>query len=134
MGECVRCGTFTDLPAEGDYQYCEDCRERFAEIETNGVVIEQSDGGYHVYAMSEADIDGGWEDSQVAALARGKHIADDLGVAALFKYEETGSRWVLSEYLRAHPSIRGDVVERLARVPDNGDKGLVDRLKSVFGL
>ena len=129
MGECARCGAFTDVPAEGDYQYCLDCQAEFDDVADSGVVVERTGDGYHVHARTESvDSSGGMEDSQTDALARGKYLADELGVRALFRYDETGSQWLLEEYLREHPSIRRDVVERLSRVPEEGGSGLLDRI------
>lgn len=134
MPECIRCGDFTDNPADGDYHYCDECLDGFAEIESSGVIVEQRDsGGYNVIVTdATASLDGGNEESQVEALARGKYIADECGLEALFKYERTGSNWVLDEYLQTHPNIRKDVHERLSRVPEQTPEGLLDRIKSLF--
>lgn len=135
MAECVRCGDFTDNPSEGDYHYCEDCLNRFSQIESSGVIIEQdgANGEYHVIVTDgTASLDGGSEDSQEGALARGKYISDECGVEALFKYENTKSRWILDEYLQAHPDIRQDVHERLRRVPDQTSDGFLSRIKSFL--
>jgi hypothetical protein len=133
MPECVRCGAFTDNPAPGEYHYCGDCRDRFAKIEANGVIVEQStDRDYRVIVTADAaDHTGGTEPTQTQALARGKYIADNAGVDAMFKYEPTGSRWVLSTYLDAHPEIRQEVHERLRRVPAD-ERGLLARLRRLF--
>lgn len=135
MAECERCGDFTDNSAEGQYHYCDDCLDRFAEIESNGVIVEEdsADGEYHVIVTArDSSMEGGSEQSQVDALARGKYIADETGLPALFKYETSGSRWVLDEYLRAHPDIRQDVHERLRRVPDRTADGLLNKIRSFL--
>jgi hypothetical protein len=135
MAECERCGDFTDNSAEGQYYYCDDCLDRFAEIESNGVVIEQDsdDGEYHIIVTArDSSMDGGSEQSQVDALARGKYITDETDLPALFKYESSGSRWVLDEYLKAHPSIRQDVHERLRRVPEQADDGFLNRIRNFL--
>lgn len=134
MPECVRCGAFTDNPADGQYHYCDECLDDFAEVERSGVMVEQRpDGRYDVLVTDlEASVDGGKELSQVDALARGKYIADECRVDALFKYRETGSTWVLEEYLREHPDIRQDVHERLRRVPEQTKPGFLARIRDLL--
>lgn len=134
MPECVRCGDFTDNPADGDYYYCDDCLDRFAEIEERGVIVEQEkEGDVHVIVTAHDEkFDGGTEESQVHGLARGKYIADETGLPALFKFERSGSRWVLDEYLTEHPDIRQDVHERLRRVPDKSPEGFLDRIREFL--
>lgn len=134
MPECARCHDFTDNPANGEYHYCDDCREKFAEIERRGVVVEHdSDGEVHVVVTDHDEtFDGGTERSQVNGLARGKYIAEETGLPALFKYQRSGSRWVLEEYLQAHPGIRQDVHERLRRVPDTSPDGFIDRIRDFL--
>ena len=99
MPECVRCGDFTDNRADGDYHYCDSCLNRFAEIEANGVIVEQDDESQYqvIVTAAEATHGGGTELSQTDALARGKYIAEESGLDAVFKYERTGSRWLLEE-------------------------------------
>lgn len=133
MPECARCHDFTDNPADGDYHYCDECLDEFAEIEQRGVIVEHgSDGDVHVIVTaSDETIDGGTEQSQTDGLARGKHIADETGLPVLFKYNRTGSRWLLAEYLQAHPDIRQQVHERLRRIPDDSS-GLLDRVRGLL--
>lgn len=135
MAECARCGDFTDNPAEQRYHYCDDCLDRFAEIESNGIIVEEdaSDNEYHIIVTAQnSSMGGGVERSQTDALARGKYIADETDHLALFKYETTGSRWVLDEYLQAHPGIRREVHERLRRVPEQTDDGLLSRIRNFL--
>lgn len=132
MPECARCSDFTDNPSNGECRYCDTCQEAFQAVRQRGVIVEQVDDGYHVYVTANDDrYGGGVEPSQVDGLARGKHIADELGVDALFSYDQTGSRWLLEEYLRAHPGIRQEVTERVSRVPNRED-GLLDRVRGYF--
>jgi len=135
MPECARCGAFTDNPAEGDYHYCDDCLDRFDEIRKHGVIVQSApdENGYEVYVSHDTDrFDGGRESNQTDALARGKYIADELGVDGLFKYDRSGSQWLLEEYLKEHPSVRSNAMDRLSRVPENSDKGLFDKLRTLF--
>jgi hypothetical protein len=134
MAECVRCGDFTDNPADGEYHYCDDCLDHFAEVEGNGVIVEEDpadDAYYIIVTARDASMDGGSESSQADALARGKYVADETGLPALFKYKSSGSRWILDEYLEAHPKIRQDVHDRIRRVPDQSD-GLISRVRSFL--
>ena len=133
MPECIRCGDFTDTPADGEYHYCDDCRDRFLEIESSGVIVEQTDDEVHIIVTAnDSTFDGGTESSQIDGLARGKYISDETGLPALFKYNPTGSRWILDEYLQQHPSIRQDVQKRLSRVPEKSSAGLLDRIRSFL--
>lgn len=135
MPECVRCGVFTDNTPDGDYHYCDDCLDRFTEVEQSGVIVEQDTSGeaYHVIVTDgDASLDGGTEYTQVEALARGKHIADECGLEGLFKYAQTGSTWILSEYLEEHPSIRQDVHERLRRLPEDHTAGFLSRIRQLL--
>lgn len=135
MPECVRCGDFTDNDPEGEYHYCDDCLDTFDEIEQSGVIVEQDEpgGDYHIVVTGhETSLDGGTELSQHEALARAKYISDEENVPALFEYERTGSRWILDEYLQEHPSIRQDVHDRLRRVPEKTEAGLLAKIRGVF--
>lgn len=135
MPECVRCGAFTDNPADGDYHYCDNCLDQFSEIEQSGVIMEQAEPGndYHVIATNhDAAVEGGAEYSQTEALARGKYIADEYNLDAIFKYKRTGSIWILDEYLEAHPEIRQEVQERLRRVPEETPDGFLSRIKDFL--
>lgn len=135
MPECERCGAFTDNPAEKEYHYCDSCQSKFEEVCQNGVVIQQSkpNGDYNIFVASEnEDYQGGTESSQVDALARAKHLSDKLRMEALFQYKKSGSRWMLEEYLQAHPSIRRDVLDRLSRLPENQDAGFIQKMLGMF--
>lgn len=133
MPECARCGGFTDNPSSGEYYYCDECLRNFAEVEESGVIVDRRGDDYHILVTdSDASIDGGVEHTQVEAIARGKHIADECGVDGVFKYEKTGSRWLLDEYLQEHPEIRQDVHARLRRVPDRNSRSPLDKLKEIF--
>jgi len=68
------------------------------------------------------------------ALICEKYIADELGVDGLFEYDRSGSQWVLEEYLNEHPSVRSNAMDRLSRVPENSDKGLIDKLRTLKRL
>lgn len=134
MPECARCSDFTDNPANQDYHYCDDCLNHFEEVEDRGVIVEHERNG-EVYVMvtslDEAE-DGGTEYSQIEGLARGKYIANETGLPAVFKYNQTGSIWDLDDYLREHPSIRQDVNDRLRKVPDNSSEGLIQRIRNIL--
>ena len=132
MPECARCGDFTDNPAEAEYHYCDSCVDHFQQIRNSGVIVRLIDdrGNYEVsVTVPGQEGDGGREGSQVEGLARGKMIADELGVDAIFEYKDTGSQWDLEAYLNAHPSVRSSVYNRLSRVPDRSIAGYLSRLK-----
>lgn len=132
MPECSRCGDFTDSPMNGDYHYCSDCLDTFDKIRQNGVVVSGK-GTYDVLVNVDGHEDkGGQEQSQEDALARGKLLTDELGTRGLFEYQRSGSLWILSEYLDAHPKIQRDVSKRLSRVPDKDSDGLLTKLKDIF--
>jgi hypothetical protein len=103
-------------------------------IEDRGAIAEDTvSGDVHVIVTAhDESFDGGTEGSQVDGLARGKYISDETGLPALFKYESTGSRWVLDEYLEAHPKIRQQVHERLSRVPERSSNGLLQRIRDFL--
>jgi hypothetical protein len=132
MPECERCSDFTDLGREGNYHYCKECREKFDAIRQSGVIVRGESEYDIVVSVDGHAEEGGLEESQVDALARGKLIADELGVEALFEYGGNGSTWVLSEYLTEHPDIQVDVSERLSRVPEEDGGSLLNRIKNVF--
>jgi len=134
MPECARCNDFTDNPATREYHYCDSCEDHFHAVEQSGIVIEQDrkGGEYHIIVTDgDANVDGGREKSQSEALARAKHLSDETGASAMFKYRRSGSKWDLETYLRDHPAIRQDVQQRLRRVPDD-DASLLRRVRELF--
>ncbi|WP_336327611.1 hypothetical protein [Halovenus sp. HT40] len=134
MPECTRCGDFTDVSSTGEYHYCEGCQEEFQEVEKSGIIVEDdTDGDVHVIVTAhDEEFDGGTENSQVDGIARGKYIAEETDLPAMFKYRKTGSMWMLDEYLEAHPDIRKRVHQRLSRVPDKSEDGLLDRVRAFL--
>ena len=134
MPECIRCGNFTDLASDGEYHCCEDCREAFQQAEKCGVIVEHdTDEDVHVIVTAnDEEFDGGTEASQVDGLARGKYIADETGLPAIFKYRRSDSMWMLDEYLKEHPDIRKRVHQRLSRVPETSEDGLLDRVRTFL--
>jgi hypothetical protein len=134
MAECVRCNDFTDNRRQGDYIYCDDCLDRFNNIEQNGVVVTDTENGDVQITVTADDgsVDGGIEQSQADGLARGKYIMDETGLKGVFKYERSGSVWILDEYLQAHPKIRQQVNRRLSRVPERSDEGLLNRIREIL--
>ena len=131
MPECERCGAFTDNRRSGEYHYCSDCLDIFNEVRQAGVVVKGEDEYDVLVNVDGHEEKGGKEYSQVDALARGKLVADELGVDGLFEYDGTGSIWLIEEYLNTHPSIQNDVSRRLSRIPDD-ESGLLSKLRSVF--
>lgn len=134
MPECIRCGAFTDTDPIGEYHYCADCREAFQKVQDRGVIVEhRADGTVQVSVTAHQEsLDGGIEETQIDGLARGKQLADSAGLPALFIYEPSGSRWLLDEYLSAHPEIRADVRERLRRAPEQTNDTFLERIRSLL--
>ena len=132
MGECARCNDFTDNPASGEYPYCDDCLDDFDQIRQEGVVVQQRNGGYQITVTDpNTKYEGGYEQNQTDALARGKYISDSLGTSALLEYTRTGSQWEVENFLSEHPDIRKDVMKRLNRVPEKSESGLLGRIKKL---
>ena len=135
MPQCVRCGDFTDNPAQKQYNYCDDCQDLFNEIRSSGIVIEPlgKQKGYDVrITSSKKGQKGGRELNQVDALARGKWLMDELGVRGIFIYHGSGSTWPIEEYLKAHPDINQKVQNRISRVPDKARSGLLTRIRNLL--
>lgn len=137
MPECVRCGDFTDNSADKRYHYCIGCETHFNQIRNSGVIVRdiEGKGSYEVsVTVSGHEGKGGRERSQTEALARGKMLAEQLSTEAIFEYSSSGSQWDLENYLNAHPNIRSDVYDRLSRVPNRSNEGIVSRLKRLIPL
>lgn len=132
MVECARCGANTAAAGDGTPAYCADCRARFADVAEHGVVVEadESGGGYVVRVTADdASAAGGTEPSQVDALARARVVGQRADLPVLVDDTDTGSRWLLDEYLVAHPSIRREVQHRTERVAKRNTGGLLDWLR-----
>lgn len=135
MGECANCHAFTDNPAEKEYQYCDECLSTFEEMRRNGVVVEQNpDGSNYIVEVTYtgADKEGGYEDNHIDALARGKHLIEQLGCDGLYIYHSNGSKWPIEKYLRQHPETRTKVINRLSRLPGKSHPGLLSRIQNIF--
>lgn len=135
MPECARCGDFTDNPAQKHYNYCDNCQDLFNDIRSSGIVIEPigRQKGYDVrIASSKKGYSGGRESNKVDALARGQWLMDELGVQGIFTYHGSGSTWLIEGYLETHPGINRKVQDRISRVPDKAQAGLLARIKNLF--
>lgn len=135
MSKCARCGD----PTTGEehyisrysqsYDYCEDCCETFEEVKENGVKVRSRHGNRIDNPRRDlwADapyIDGRPPRNQVEALAAAVREMEEHDVRGIFIYQKTGSRWLISEYLDAHPSIAADVEEYL----ESQQGGLLSRI------
>jgi hypothetical protein len=134
---CVRCKR--PLVSGGvkfdDRVYCDACVNQFERIADSGVVVQsrhgKPDAGTHPYVVQYEGSD--WvEDDQVAALARGKELAEANEVPGLFVYRRNGSHWTLDGYLDAHPSISSEIrsKRREIRGEDRVQIDTVDRVEA----
>lgn len=130
MGRCDRCGddatqeSFAYQQGSG-YQYCSDCWSTFEEIQENGVraTWKANRAGmaqeiYEVTYSGEVEV---YADSQVEALEACLRLMGENDCRGLFEYSKSGSRWLVSEYLDAHPEIAQDVNPKQSR-------GIISRL------
>lgn len=134
MPECTRCGAFTDQKKSGRYRYCLNCQDIFNEIEENGIVVENHGGTYTVSLTADVDheLDSGEEPTEEEALARALKICDEADLRGVYRFHETGSRWVLSNFLDQHPSQKAQVYARLGRTPEQKNRTILDRIRSIF--
>lgn len=135
MPECARCGAFTDNPAKKRYHYCQDCQHHFDRIRQNGIVVRSGarrrDNTVVVNDGRHSDR-GGQEPTFIEALARGKKLANELALDAMYEYEKRGSQWDLDAYLNRHPRTRSKVFSRLSRDPTKSSAGLITRLRRML--
>lgn len=113
MARCDRCGSQCDPgPADSEYDYCRSCLDLFDAVRDSGVVVYWRNNeagtqppGYCVRSPSGDKMCGG----QTEALAAAKDAMETYDVRGLFRYRDTGSRWLVDEYLDSHPGIAADV-------------------------
>jgi len=111
MPSCARCESQTDdAPAGSDYAYCESCMQLFQAVKREGVYVASRHGAHDFEQWPyEAPTEDGRAHRQVEALAAALDEMDERGVRGVFHYRETGSWWLISSYLDAHPWIADDV-------------------------
>lgn len=127
MTECARCGAITESKVDKWYTYCDECHTTFQQVRKNGVTARSTHGEsvrtirgvpYVVSIGHEVDQThlgfNSHVGSQVEALGEAKKVMDQYDLPGLFKYNKTGSRWLIEEYLEAHPSIQEDVEEYMS--------------------
>lgn len=112
---CSLCGTVQNqlnrTRPEGDHGYCDECWDTFEKVKESGVYIRgrhfNRSGRKWSYAVTGAHVDE--THNQVKALAVAKDKMERRGCRGLFRYPPSGSRWLVDEYLEAHPGIAEDV-------------------------
>ena len=116
MQRCTRCSAPTTNQKIREYRYCDDCLRIFKEIEENEVVVMQRkpraagtlpDTFYEIRDNITGNTD--QAKTQVQGLATGWMYMEKHDCRGLFRYQDTGSHWLVSEYLDAHPKIAADV-------------------------
>lgn len=121
MTECARCGSDeAESRAGAGYEYCDDCWELIERVRDEGVYIRSR----HFNNEFHRDPYNVPANNQVEALAYGLDQMEERGCEGVFHYQKTGSYWLISEYLEAHPGIREDVQAERA---DPG-RGLLGRI------
>lgn len=66
-------------------------------------------GLFKIYGISYDGSGEGIERTQVEALAAYLDLMEKHDCQGLFEYSPSGSRWLVEEYLEAHPGIAEDV-------------------------
>jgi len=131
---CARCGDEADDPSRG-YDYCEDCRDLFNTVQEDGVFCmrhsNRTGGGRHAYVVNHP---GGSRvcDSQTEGLANAVDLMDRHDCRGVFAFPPNGSRWLVDEYLSAHPGIASDVRSYRKKHIAADDGGLIDRVAAVL--
>lgn len=133
MNQCARCRSETSNIQNREYAYCDDCKELFEYIKENEVYLMQRrpraatnlpDAYYEV-----TDNIGDRHEqvmTQVEGLATALDYMERHDCRGLFYYQESGSRWLIHEYLDTHPNIASDVKDER--------KGIITGLfSSIFG-
>jgi len=134
MSQCSRCGSAVDTDNKRTHHYCESCEAVFDEIRENGVTV-RSRHGNREFERDPYDAPTYYADrhpqNQVEALACGKIKMERTDSRGVFIYQRRGSRWLIDEYLNAHPGIADDVqqeIELIRGTDDSGGGGLRDLL------
>lgn len=114
MPSCACCGMDTDGgPPDSHYAYCDECLDLFEQIRGEGVWVRWRNNnantlpaGYYVWDPVDGERHAS---SQTEALAEAQDAMENHGLPGLFEYRKSGSRWLVEDYLDAHPKIAHDV-------------------------
>lgn len=114
MATCARCGDDCEPGRlSPEYDYCQACLDRFEEPRENGVYVYWRNNNTNTlpagYCVNSPESTDEMCSSQVKALAAAKGEMEKNDIGGLFHYRRTDSRWLIDEYLEAHPGIAEDV-------------------------
>lgn len=116
--DCARCGAIASKTSaayyeDEGYHYCSECWDLFEQIKENGVGAtwraNRAGAVQEVYVITYQGSAQGYQHTQVEALARCLDLMEKYNCRGLFEYSQTGSRWLVDEYLKEHPNIADDV-------------------------
>lgn len=142
MTTCARCGASNAGPPAlnlyREYEYCDHCNSQFKSAKENGVLVRSRHTNAefervpYVVEVSVEGIDNPHTQTagssnrprnQTEALAMGKEMMGKHDLPGVFVYQDTGSVWLIDEYLDAHPGIAEDVEKEM-----KSRKGILARL------
>jgi hypothetical protein len=94
--------------------YCEECSQRFEAVRERGVWVRYRTDiaggvlppGFYVRSEAYGDRHAG---DRVEAFATATEIIDRQQVNGVFDCPETDTRWLVEEYLDAHPAVAAEV-------------------------
>lgn len=116
MNRCARCRSQTTNRQLRDNAYCDVCKVVFEEVRDNEVVVlqrkppTQSTFPDTLYSVTDNISDEHkTERTQVEGLATALKYIERHDCRGLLQYQDSGSLWLVSEYLEAHPGIAADV-------------------------
>lgn len=126
MPQCSRCGSTVPDDTERTHHYCDNCSAVLDQVREQGVAVRSRHGNreFHQYPYEGPSYyaDRGPE-NQVEALACAKLKMEETDSRGVFIYQKRGSRWLIDEYLDAHPSIAADVKKEMKSLRGRGDRG-----------
>ena len=126
MTQCSRCGTNVDTNLERTHDYCDDCEAVFDEVRDRGVTVRSRHGNreFRRYPYEAPSFYPNRDpQNQVEALACAKIKMEKTQSRGLFIYQKRGSKWLINEYLDAHPNIAADVEGEIESIRGSKNDG-----------
>jgi len=126
MSQCSRCGSVVDTDTERTHHYCDDCKAVFDEVREQGVTVRSRHGNREFARypyVAPSYYPNREPQTQVEALANAKIKMEQTDSRGVFIYQKRGSRWLIDEYLDAHPGIADDVREEIESIRGTDDRG-----------
>lgn len=126
MTQCSRCGSAVHADTERTHHYCDDCKAVFDEVREHGVTVRSRHGNreFHQFPYEGPSYyPNRGPENQVEALACAKIRMEETDSRGVFIYQKRNSRWLIDEYLDAHPDIADDVQEEIESLRDTNDGG-----------